>query len=307
MALAAEAARPARRHARSIAATNTPPPTSASRDHRAGQHGAGGARGGGEAARSQRGKPTIPVTIGEEKAGQSVPARRRAGGRRRHRHGRQAGGAGVRGNPRAEEQVLEYDALRLTAADIIRLLDLKPHPEGGHYRETFRDTRIDRRPRRLDRDLFPAGARRALALAPRRRGRDLALLRRRAAQARNRRRQPKDEIVRLGADIHAGEVPQVTVPARAWQAAESFGDWTLVGCTVAPGFDFNGFELAPTGWSPAQAGILSVTAAFFCQSPACRSGAANRWRRHRQWRPRTAPQSDTSACWRHWSPAPPGA
>jgi len=41
------------------------------------------------------------------------------------------------------------------------------------------------------------------------------------------------------------------VPARAWQAAESGGDWTLVGCTVAPGFDFAGFELAPKGWKPA--------------------------------------------------------
>ena len=60
----------------------------------------------------------------------------------------------------------------------------------------------------------------------------------------------KEEIIRLGADIHADEVPQVTVPARAWQAAESFGDWTLCGCTVAPGFSFEGFELAPAGWSP---------------------------------------------------------
>ena len=59
-----------------------------------------------------------------------------------------------------------------------------------------------------------------------------------------------EEIIRLGADIAAGEVPQVTVPARAWQAAESLGDWTLVGCTVAPGFTFEGFELAPAGWSP---------------------------------------------------------
>ena len=60
----------------------------------------------------------------------------------------------------------------------------------------------------------------------------------------------KEEIIRLGADINAGEVPQVTVPARAWQAAESLGDWTLAGCTVAPGFSFEGFELAPADWSP---------------------------------------------------------
>ena len=71
---------------------------------------------------------------------------------------------------------------------MIRLLDLKPHPEGGHFRETFRDARslIDgKRPRGLDRDLFSARARRALALASHRRRRSLALVRRRAAQARH--------------------------------------------------------------------------------------------------------------------------
>jgi predicted cupin superfamily sugar epimerase len=56
--------------------------------------------------------------------------------------------------------------------------------------------------------------------------------------------------VALGADIAAGERPQGIVPAGAWQAAQSLGDWTLVGCTVAPGFEFSGFELAPKGWSP---------------------------------------------------------
>jgi predicted cupin superfamily sugar epimerase len=57
-------------------------------------------------------------------------------------------------------------------------------------------------------------------------------------------------IIRLGPDLAAGEVPQTIVPARAWQAAESTGDWTLAGCTVAPGFDFAGFELAPRDWTP---------------------------------------------------------
>ena len=55
----------------------------------------------------------------------------------------------------------------------------------------------------------------------------------------------------LGSDLAAGERPQAVVPAQAWQAAESLGDWTLVGCTVAPGFDFAGFELAPPGFNPA--------------------------------------------------------
>src|SRR5262249_4687921 len=61
---------------------------------------------------------------------------------------------------------------------------------------------------------------------------------------------PRKEIFRLGVDIDAGEVPQVAVPARVWRAAESLGQWTLTGCTVAPGFSFEGFELAPAGWSP---------------------------------------------------------
>jgi len=60
----------------------------------------------------------------------------------------------------------------------------------------------------------------------------------------------KERIIRLGTDISTGEIPQAAVPAHAWQAAESLGDWTLVGCTVAPGFAFEGFELAPPGWSP---------------------------------------------------------
>ena len=59
------------------------------------------------------------------------------------------------------------------------------------------------------------------------------------------------ERVTLGGDLTAGERPQAIVPAQAWQPAESTGDWTLVGCTVAPGFDFATFELAPKGWMPA--------------------------------------------------------
>jgi predicted cupin superfamily sugar epimerase len=58
-------------------------------------------------------------------------------------------------------------------------------------------------------------------------------------------------IVRLGADLAAGERPQAVVPRGAWQQAESLGAWTLVGCTVAPGFRFEGFEIAPPGFEPA--------------------------------------------------------
>lgn len=58
------------------------------------------------------------------------------------------------------------------------------------------------------------------------------------------------ETMRLGSDILVGERPQAIVPANTWQTARSLGDWTLVGCTVAPGFDFKVFELAPPGWKP---------------------------------------------------------
>ena len=123
-----------------------------------------------------------------------------------------------------------------TAADMIRALKLKPHPEGGHYRETFRDSRqLDGR---------PASTAILFLLA---RGE-------RSHWHRIDVDGSKEEIFRLGANIHAGEVPQVTVPARAWQAAESLGDWTLTGCTVAPGFSFDGFELAPAGWKPVNQG-----------------------------------------------------
>ena len=106
-----------------------------------------------------------------------------------------------------------------SAADMIRLLDLKPHPEGGHFCETFRD------PRTVD------GVRAEIAL----------------------HETGPIERVTLGPDIAAGQRPQAIVPAHAWQAAQSLGDWTLVGCTVAPGFEFKGFELAAKDWRPAGA------------------------------------------------------
>lgn len=136
-----------------------------------------------------------------------------------------------------------------TAAEIIRRLDLKPHPEGGHYRETFRD------PRQIDGRAASTAILFLLARGERSHWHSIdaveiwhyyagALLKLSLVDGAT------EEIIRLGADIAAGEVPQVTVPARAWQAAESLGDWTLTGCTVAPGFTFEGFELAPAGWSP---------------------------------------------------------
>jgi hypothetical protein len=136
-----------------------------------------------------------------------------------------------------------------TAASIITKLGLKPHPEGGHYRETFRDTHlIGGRPASTSIYFLLARGERshwhridAVEIWHYYAGAPLKL---EIVDG------SKEEIVRLGGQIHEGESPQVTVPARAWQAAESLGDWTLVGCTVAPGFSFDGFELAPKDWSP---------------------------------------------------------
>lgn len=136
-----------------------------------------------------------------------------------------------------------------TAAGIIAKLDLQPHPEGGHYRETFRDARtVDGRAASTAILFLLARGERshwhrvdAVEVWHYYAGAPLKLEIVDGAS---------EQIVRLGGDVHAGDAPQAVVPARAWQAAESLGDWTLVGCTVAPGFDFAGFELAPKGWSP---------------------------------------------------------
>jgi predicted cupin superfamily sugar epimerase len=129
------------------------------------------------------------------------------------------------------------------AARLIELLDLEPHPEGGHYREMFRDAgerahstaiyfllcadetshwhRIDA----AEIWHFYRGAPLELWIGK--------------------------EVRILGPNIESGEQPQVVVPPHQWQAARSLGAYTLVGCTVAPGFEFSKFELAPKGWSPA--------------------------------------------------------
>lgn len=137
----------------------------------------------------------------------------------------------------------------LSAAEIVRLLDLKPHPEGGHYRETFRDRRLieGRAASTAIYFLLAAGEYShwhridAVETWHYYAGAPLEL-----QIAQDGRR----TIVKLGGNLASGEQPQAIVPVRAWQAAKSLGDWTLAGCTVAPGFEFSGFELAPEGWSP---------------------------------------------------------
>ena len=141
--------------------------------------------------------------------------------------------------------------MAFTAADIIARLELRPHPEGGHYRETFRDAGTDAQGRSRSTAIYyllRRGERShwhridAVETWHYYSGAALTL------QIANHGCGP--HTVRLGADLAAGERPQAIVPIDAWQSAESTGDWTLVGCTVAPGFEFAKFELAPKDWAP---------------------------------------------------------
>lgn len=138
----------------------------------------------------------------------------------------------------------------LPASAVIAALDLKPHPEGGFYRETWRDAPADgargagtailfllraedfshwHRVDAAELWLWHAGGPLVLSLSPD--GHDA-------------------EAVRLGPNLAAHELPQRVVPAHWWQSAASLGRWTLVSCVVAPAFRFEGFELAPQDWRP---------------------------------------------------------
>jgi predicted cupin superfamily sugar epimerase len=138
----------------------------------------------------------------------------------------------------------------LSAAQIVDMLGLARHPEGGYFRETYRDPEgVDGRSHSTAiYFLLPAGevsawhrvdavetwhwyAGAPLALTVSENGHDAWS-------------------VRLGGNLLGGERPQAIVPKNAWQTAESLGAWTLVGCTVAPAFRFEGFELAPPDWRP---------------------------------------------------------
>lgn len=142
----------------------------------------------------------------------------------------------------------------MSADEIIAALSLQPHPEGGYFAETFRDAASDAgrahstaiyfllkagqvsRWHRVDAAEvwhWYAGAPLMLSIAP-------------AAGGASR-------TLRLGPAVLDGERPQGIVAAGDWQQAQSLGAWTLVGCTVAPGFEFAGFELAPADFAPASA------------------------------------------------------
>jgi uncharacterized protein len=138
----------------------------------------------------------------------------------------------------------------MDAQAIITLLALEPHPEGGYYRQTFEDKHQiagGRAASTLIYFLLKAGQISAWHRVDAAEvwhyygGAPLHLS---IAHDENR----TDHV--LGIDLIAGQRPQAVVPAQAWQSARSSGEWTLVGCTVAPGFQFEHFELAEPDWSP---------------------------------------------------------
>ncbi|EJC81522.1 hypothetical protein Rleg4DRAFT_3206 [Rhizobium leguminosarum bv. trifolii WSM2297] len=138
----------------------------------------------------------------------------------------------------------------MSAEDIIRELGMQPHPEGGWYAETFRDTAGGERGHSTAiYYLLTKGQRShwhrvhdAVEVWHYYAGAPLSLHRSEDGTA--------SETLTLGTDLAAGERPQAIIPANCWQAAESLGDFTLVGCTVSPGFEFSSFEMAPSGWTP---------------------------------------------------------
>lgn len=138
----------------------------------------------------------------------------------------------------------------LTASDIISRLGLQPHPEGGHYRETFRDARTIEDGRAASTAIYFLLARGERSHWHRVDAVEIWLYHTGDPLNLHIADGSGERTIQLGVNLAAGEQPQAIVPAHAWQAAESTGDWTLVSCTVAPGFDFKTFELAPPGWSP---------------------------------------------------------
>ena len=142
----------------------------------------------------------------------------------------------------------EQSGMEMRADEVIARYTLRPHPEGGHYRETFRapakpgeraavtaiyyllkagETSAWHRIDAVEIWHHYAGAPLRLSLS-------------------SDGRSVSERLLGTG----AGAEPHIVVPAGCWQSAVSEGAWTLTGCTVAPAFEFAGFELAPAGWQP---------------------------------------------------------
>ena len=138
----------------------------------------------------------------------------------------------------------------MDADDVIRRLELQPHPEGGWYRETWRaPSGTGSRPASTAiHFLLRAGERSHWHRVDA----DEIWLHHAGAPLRLSTADADSPVVdrTLGGDVTDDQHPQLVVPAGHWQAAASLGPWTLVSCVVAPGFSFEGFELALPGWEP---------------------------------------------------------
>ena len=140
----------------------------------------------------------------------------------------------------------------LNAEDLIGRLGLEAHPEGGHFREVYRHVPKDggRGDQSSIYFLLRAGE-----VSVWHRVKDATeIWNFHAGAPLELRQSAAGSGVRtdlLGPDVGKGERPQIVVPAGHWQSARSLGDWTLVGCAVAPAFQFEGFEMAPADWEPA--------------------------------------------------------
>jgi uncharacterized protein len=139
----------------------------------------------------------------------------------------------------------------LSGDDVIAMLGLAPHPEGGHFRETFRDKAEpgQRAASTAIYFLLKAGERSHWHSVDAAEGWHFY-----AGDPLLLEVSPTGgpiEKIRLGSNLAEGERPQSIVPAGYWQQARSLGKWTLVGCTVAPAFTFDGFVLTPPDFSPA--------------------------------------------------------
>ena len=143
-------------------------------------------------------------------------------------------------------QLAHQRIVHMSTAQLITFLDLKPHPEGGWYRETYvYEDPAGGRPHataiyfllangetshwhRVDTHeiwLFHAGTPLVLSVADEEGG-------------------PATEHL-VGPDLAAGHIPQINIPPNRWKTARSLGDWTLCACVCTPGFTFDTFELAP--------------------------------------------------------------
>ncbi|MCH2107963.1 MAG: cupin domain-containing protein [Polyangiaceae bacterium] len=143
-----------------------------------------------------------------------------------------------------------------SAKDIIEKLGLTQHPEGGWYKETWR----------ANESVGPAGSPSSRKVGTAifyllSAGETSAWHRIDATEIwhfyagaplelRTQQGQTEVRTQHLGTNFLEGELPQIIIAPGAWQCARSLGAWTLVGCTVSPGFEFEKFELAPAGWEP---------------------------------------------------------